>query len=411
MKTIFLVGFLAANLVGTAQTWTNYNYAASGFPISASFPSKPKETNSSSKNDTSMTLMASFNGTTYALSCTKTKSTQIAETSLPNSVKKITGKAKKLDSEQTSSIAGKTSTRIQYVSQKDAYVISQSFSNGRIIYQAMVLKMKSYASEKECADFFNSISFTAVNNSNNSTSNTVTNTNTNTGNTSVNTPVNTSNGTYVINDRVEVFDSKENKWYGAIVLKVNADGTYRIAYDGYADTYDEDVKADRMRGMTTATVPANVPYVKVKKGNTIKLTGNLRTGSTMEDLEWATTSQMACWPNIRDVEFEGNHIAYWFDLPKKSIVKITVTPKSSKHRINIYGYTSVDFKRLPPNVIGCTGCEASHPTWIGQPNLNEPSVPQSIELNAVTRHTQVYFAVAGAKGVLEGEYEITIELK
>ena len=401
MKTIFLAGFLAANLVSTAQTWTKYNYTSAGYPVNVSFPAQPKETNNSSKNDTSLTLMASGNGVTYALICTRTKSVEIADKSLPNSVKKITGKAKKLDGEQASTVAGKNATRIQYVSQKDAYVVSQSFSNGRIIYQAMVLKMKGYASEQECTAYFNSISFPTG--TTNSTTTNTTNTN--------NTPVNTANGTYAMNDRVEVFDSKENKWYGAIVLKVNADGTYRIAYDGYADTYDEDVKVDRMRGMTTATVPANIPYVKVKKGGTIKLTGNLRTGSTMEDLEWASTSQMACWPNIRDVEFEGNHVAYWFDLPKKSIVKITVTPKSNKHRINLYGYSSVDFKHLPPNVIGCTSCEASHPTWIGEPNLNEPSLPQSIELNTVTRHTQVYFAVAGARNVLDGDYEITIEIK
>ncbi|HLP11891.1 MAG TPA: hypothetical protein VK177_08175 [Flavobacteriales bacterium] len=405
MKSILFIGFLAANLLGRTQTWASYSYESAGFPVSASFPAKPGETLKPSNNDTMLTLMASANGTTYALICTKTKSEQVATASLPGAVKKITGKAKKMDGEQTSVIGGKTSTRLQYLSQKDAYVISHSFSNGRIFYQAMVLKMKGYASEQDCAAFFNSISFTTQSNNQNNGQSTTTQV------TPVNSTSTNPSGTYAVYDRIEVFDSKENKWYGAIVLKVNVDGSYRVAYDGYADTYDEDVKTDRIRASSSATTPANIPYVRVKKGGTVKLNGNLRNGTIMEDLEWATTSQMACWPSIRDVEFEGNHVAYWFDLPKKSIVKITVTPRSTKHRINLYGYSSVDFKHLPPNAIGCSSCEASHPTWIGQPNLNEPSVPQSIELNTTTRHTTVYFAVAGAKGVVEGDYEVTIEIK
>ncbi|MBK6527855.1 MAG: hypothetical protein IPG07_21285 [Crocinitomicaceae bacterium] len=45
-----------------------------------------------------------------------------------------------------------------------------------------------------------------------------------------------SSGQYAVNDRVEVLDASQNKWFGAIILKVNSDGTYLVAYDGYADT-------------------------------------------------------------------------------------------------------------------------------------------------------------------------------
>lgn len=221
----------------------------------------------------------------------------------------------------------------------------------------------------------------------------------------------TNNSTWKLYDRGEIFDTKENKWFGCTIIKVNTDGTYRIAYDGYGDNYDEDLTADKIQKPTSNTTPENVPYIRVQKGNTVYIKGNLRNGQIMEDLEWAELSSMACWPGIRNVEFEGNHIGYWFDLPKKSIVKITVTPASTSSRINIYGYSGFDLKKTPPEVSRCVSCEASHPTWIGQPNLTEPSQPQTIEFNTTTRHTAVYIAVAGAKNVLQGDYTISINIE
>ena len=152
-------------------------------------------------------------------------------------------------------------------------------------------------------------------------------------------------------------------------------------------------------------------YVKAIKGQVVTILGDLKSGEIMEDLEWAESSSMACWVGIRNIEFEGNHVAYWFDLPKKSIVKITVTPANTSSRINIYGYSGFDFIKTPPDVSRCTTCEASFPEWIGQPNLSEPSKPKTIEFNATTIRNRVYFAVAGARGVTSGAYTITIELQ
>jgi hypothetical protein len=222
---------------------------------------------------------------------------------------------------------------------------------------------------------------------------------------------NAASGDWKVNDRAEIYDTKEKKWFGCLILKVNSNGTYKIGYDGYGDTYDEDVTADRLAKPTSNTTPANLQYVKAVKGQKIYIKGNLKSGQIMEDFEWAESSSMACWVGIRNIEFEGKHVAYWFDLPKKSIVKITVTPASSNSRINIYGYSGFDFIKTPPEVSRCTACEASFPEWIGQPNLSEPSKPQTIEFNATTIRNRVYFAVAGAKGVVEGDYTITIDMQ
>jgi hypothetical protein len=291
------------------------------------------------------------------------------------------------------------------------------FSVERYIFQLYTLNKTGYLSDSQNAMFYNTLQLNLTSRVTNASNNQPALNNTPIGNnqnitSSSNTANNTTtNSSWNVNDRAEIFDSKENKWFGCLILKVNTNGTYKIGYDGYAETYDEDVTPDRLKKPTSNTTPTNVPYVKAVKGTSVTIKGNLRNGQLMEDFEWAESSSMACWPGIRNIEFEGKHVAYWFDLPKKSIVKITVTPASSKSRINIYGYSGFDFIKTPPEVSRCTSCEASFPEWVGQPNLAEPSKPQTIEFNATTIRNRVYFAVAGAKGVLDGDYTITIDLQ
>ena len=263
-----------------------------------------------------------------------------------------------------------------------------------MICQAMVLQKNSYTNDAAASSFFSTISFSSYNNSS----------------PTPNYPSVNNSNLFEKNQRVEVWDAKMSKWYGAIVLKANRNGTCRISFDGYADNYDEDVTIDRIRAMTTTTAPATIPYIELKRFGKTSVEGNLRTGYIMEDLSWATTSQLACWPSIRDVEFQGKHVGYWFDLPEKSVVKITVTPKSSNRRINIYGYAGFDLKTIPPQIPFTNICEAAHPEWIGSPNLNEPSKPQTIQFNTTTRRTTIYFAVAGARNVVEGDYKVTIDI-
>jgi hypothetical protein len=421
MKTKLLIFFAGITFISKAQTLSKTNFISDGYPITAGFPSKIDKSTKQSVNDTVLTVTSTSSGSTYALSCSKVKSTEIAVKSIPGIISRTEKKATRVDSKTTSTIDGKTSTLIKYVNDKGTNITLHLFQEGRIVYQAFILNKTAFVSDDIANAYFNSISLSKTIESpkNNTTTtasvtpntttpptNTVATTNTQANNTTAST-----NTAWAVNDRAEIFDAKEKKWFGCIILKVNSNGTYKIGYDGYADTYDEDVAADRLYKPTSNTTPAKPSYVKAIKGQTITIKGNLKNGEIMEDLEWAESSSMACWVGIRNIEFEGNHVAYWFDLPKKSIVKITVTPTSDKKRINIYGYSGFDFIKTPPEVSRCTSCEASFPEWVGQPNLNEPSKPQSIEFNATTIRNRVYFAVAGAKGVTDGDYTITIELK
>ncbi|TGN18932.1 hypothetical protein [Leptospira idonii] len=212
---------------------------------------------------------------------------------------------------------------------------------------------------------------------------------------------------YKEGNRVEVKDPKDGKYYSGIIIKVQKDG-YLIHYDGYSDSYDEVVSSDRLKERGEIE---GVQFIQSEKKKTVIVNGNLKTGNVMEDLEWAESSSMACWPGIRNVEFEGNQVFYWTDLPKKSELKITVKPKDPKKRINLYAFSGFDPKYVPPKVYGAVSCEASHPTWIGQPDFSKPSEPQSVELRAVGNSYRVFIGVSGAKDVLDGDYELVLELK
>ncbi len=473
MKKIIFLLLTLFSVQAFAQQLTSYNFSGDGYDINAGFPRKPSKNFSGSSNSRTLTLTAADNGITYALVITKTGSAQIASQSVQGTVDKLWNKAGRRDVQQQSTVAGVSSTLLKYVSEKGAYVISHTFASGLLICQAMVIQQNSYAADYSANNFFYAVNFSSSNN-NNQTYNPPANNNYNNrgsyrlgdkaevyypkdgkwyactikavygnsyligydgyasswdetvgtdrlrqvsgnsnqqnNNPSGNNYPTAGSGSWQKNQRVEVWDGKSNKWFGAIVLKVNSNNTYRISYDGYAENYDEDVAADKIRNMTLATAPANIPYIELKKYGYTKVEGNLASGYIMQDLSWATTSQMACWPSIRDIEFQGKHVAYWFDVPEKSVVKITVTPKHNNRRINIYGYSGFDLRTTPPAVVFTNVCEASHPAWIGQPNLNEPAKPQTIEFNTTTRRTIIYFAVAGARNVYDGEYTIKIDV-
>lgn len=397
MKIKVLLCFLLLAFQLQAQSFSTYNFLTDGYPVSAAFPASPSRSVKVSKSDTLLTATAAQSGTTYSLIVTRTASDEIARRSAQSFPGRLLAKASQHQTTTSSTITGIASTYLKYVSGKGTYITAHVFSWGRMMCHVMVLRKSEYADDVQTTIFFNSINFQQLNSP--------------AGSTVTLYPSASSDNEYKKGNRVEVWDSKTNKWFGAIILKVHSNNIYKVAFDGYADTYDEDVPANRIRKMTTSTIPSFVPYITTEKGRKTIVEGNLQTGKIIEDLSWATSSQIACWPSIRDVEFQGNHVGYWFDLPANSIVTITVTPKHSTSRINIYGYTSFDLQRVPPNITYVQSCEASHPTWIGEPNLQEPAKPQSIQLNTVTRHTTVYFAVAGAKNILSGDYTITIDIK
>lgn len=421
MKKLLSFSLIIVAFTLNAQTFNTTNFGADGYHVSVGFPSKIEKSVTPSANDTMLMAYSGSGGITYVLTVSKVRDKSFAERSVPGIVKRLESKASKVELKKASVVGSVATTYLNYINDKGSFISIHVFNVERYIFQLYTMNKTGFLTDSQNSSFYNTLVFgnsdraqATIPASNNLAGN-ATNSGATNNTQQVNIPTtNTSvqnTGAWNVNDRAEIFDAKENKWFGCMILKANANGTYRVGYDGYADTYDEDVEASRLNKPTSNTTPTNVPYIKAKKGTTVTVKGNLKNGIIMDDFEWAESSSMACWPGIRNIEFEGKQVAYWFDLPKKSVVKITVTPASSKSRINIYGYSGYDFIKTPPEVSRCTSCEAAHPEWIGQPNLNEPSKPQTIEFNATTIRNRVYFAVSGAKGVLEGDYTITIDLQ
>lgn len=396
MKCLMWTLSLFISLTGYSQAFNEFSFSNDGFPVSAAFPGTPSITSKISGKDTLLTAIITQSGKTYSVILTQTGSEEIARRAVLKIPGRLMEKSRQKEPVSIISINGSKGYAFRYINDKGTFITARLFSFGRMICQAMVLQKDAFP-DSEAILFFGSVRFEqgqykgeTINLRNS------------------NQP---STDSYTVNSRVEVWDSQKNKWFGAIILKSLPDGLYRVAFDGYADTYDEEVPGTRIRNMTSATVPSFVPYVRTSKGRTTTLKGALQNGKILEDLSWATSSQIACWPDIRDIEFQGKHVGYWFDLPGHSVATITVTPLKKSTRINIYGYTSFDLQRIPPYITYVQTCEASHPIWVGAPDFSETAKPQSIRLNTVTRHTAVYFAVAGAKDMLEGDYTITIEIK
>ncbi len=140
------------------------------------------------------------------------------------------------------------------------------------------------------------------------------------------------------------------------------------------------------------------------------LTGNLETGKTMP-LEWAGSSSVACFPATRFREYTGNHLLYRIQMPPKAKIKVSVTPKNKKHRINLYalrlGENNYD---TPPEIFKAISCEASYPIYAGKPNFKAPSKEQSIELVSIKKSYNILIGVAGAEGVTAGDFDLKIEI-
>lgn len=153
----------------------------------------------------------------------------------------------------------------------------------------------------------------------------------------------------------------------------------------------------------------DIPAITV--GDSYSIMGNVEDGEVMDDLSWAALSNVACFPATRFNEFEGKQLFYAVDIPQGSELIATVTPTGERKRINIYGYINFDGTNTPPLSV-ITSCEAGYEIYTGTPDLTKPGEAQSISFaQAVNKDWTALICVSGAKDVLEGDFELTFELK
>ncbi len=385
---ILIFGLLTFKL--TAQNWQVYDLSADGVGAKVSFPTAPVKSVAQNGNVTNYTYRAIAGNEIYLL--VASTSTGVfpkgnAQQSFDNSAKNL----KKVQSGTGFLYQNYEAYQAQAEMNNGSFVNAQYVSHSKINLQMLILsKVNSFPNSDK---FFKSLIVTALPAVENATS----------------------KANFIVGDRVEVFFKdpvRGDTWLPAMILKVQADGQYFVNYDAYAETYNEAVTADKVRQMNL-NIQGKVQFIPVKKGQPISVNGNLSQGSIMEDLEWAENSSNACWVGIRNVEFEGNHVFYWFDLPKKSTVKITIIPRGNKPRVNVYGFVSFDFKFIPPDLPRCISCEAGFQQWVANnpPDFTKSAGEQSIEFNAISSRMKVFVGVAGAKGFTSGDYELKIEIK
>ncbi len=385
----FNILFVLLTLKIHAQNGQLADLSADGVGAKIAFPALPTKTVAQNGNVTNYTYKVTVGTDTYIL--VASTSTGVfpqgnAKQSFDNSAKNI----KKVQNQSAFTYQKYEAYKAQGEMNNGSFLTAQYVAHSKINIQMLVISKT--ASPAGSDKFFNSLVITALP-----------------------TDETGAKASFAVGDRVEVFYKdpvRGDTWLHAIVLKVQADGKYFVNYDAYAETYDEAVEPERIRMMNT-NIQGKVQFIPAKRGQVLSLNGNLSQGSIMEDLEWAENSSNACWVGIRNVEFEGNHVFYWFDLPKKSTVKITVIPKGNKPRVNVYGFISFDFKFIPPNLPRCISCEAGFQQWISSnlPDFTKSAGEQSIEFNAISSRMKVFVGVVGAKGFTAGDYELKIEIK
>lgn len=136
--------------------------------------------------------------------------------------------------------------------------------------------------------------------------------------------------------------------------------------------------------------------------------GDLMTGACT-NLDFASDAQVACWPATQNEHYQGNHVYYALaePMPPRSVLTLTATPLDPELDISFYGVQQgTDSYQVPPRVLGGI-CETDN----GHPAGN-PGEPEAIRFFNPSDRAEynIFFGVAGADGVTEGQFEVSASL-
>ncbi len=157
--------------------------------------------------------------------------------------------------------------------------------------------------------------------------------------------------------------------------------------------------------VTNITMPAN--------SNSGQVEGNLKDGQKIA-LRWAEQSNVACFPGTRFEMFDGNHVFYRIAMPAGSRLTVTVTPKTGK-AINLYALRQgANETAAPPNISRAISCEASYPIYANKVGggrvSNADDGKRKIEYISVGSPYSILIGVAGANGLTEGDFTLSITI-
>jgi hypothetical protein len=167
--------------------------------------------------------------------------------------------------------------------------------------------------------------------------------------------------------------------------------------------------------ITVASVSAQnkptVYTVNAVANQAVAVQGSLKNGVKLKSLDWAWMSSNACFPATQSAKFTGNHVFYVVELPPRSVMNITVKPKSDGTNLSVYGYQIAAGKIiLPEDLQSSVTCEASHKSDYPIRGKTETGA-RSMRFNAIGNPYNVVIGVAGANNLTEGDFTLEIALK
>ncbi|HMQ46706.1 MAG TPA: hypothetical protein PKA00_04155 [Saprospiraceae bacterium] len=143
------------------------------------------------------------------------------------------------------------------------------------------------------------------------------------------------------------------------------------------------------------------PVVLASRANaTISVTGNLKQGQTIPDLSWAWSSSNACFVSFNQDKFNGHHLLYRADLPRRAEMIVDLIPSDPKQNLSLYAYSG-DGQSIVPDLPSCVSCEADFGAQAGS---------RTVSLRAVNNPYQVIIGVVGANGLSDASFELKITL-
>ena len=135
------------------------------------------------------------------------------------------------------------------------------------------------------------------------------------------------------------------------------------------------------------------------------ITVSLGSGSTI-DLDWADESDVACFPGTENLNFDGNHVFFWYAQPENSVLTVTATPEAGVDS-SVYVIQSANRYEVPPNVVSAVACEAGYDA---QTDSN-PGEADSAMVTATTNPYDVLIGVVGAGGTTSGSVTLSLALE
>ena len=196
------------------------------------------------------------------------------------------------------------------------------------------------------------------------------------------------------------------------------DASYNIFFavagsgDDTAGAYDIEVEVnttpvhcpESLPGRSYEEWPPEVEPIAINRMGVGSVQGQLSDGACV-NLDWASNSSVACFPETRFNAYLGNHRWYTVSrpLPADKAARLTVTP-SGNQDLSLYAYLLPTWgsRYLPPFIPQVGVCEAAYRRGAGE--------AETFDIWNRSGEHDILIGVAGAQGVDTAAFELSVEV-